>query len=87
MLRRKKDAILNGRPLLELPDRIVRIVHCPFDADEREFYESIASKVELTLNKFRQSGDIARNYTSVLVLLLRLRQGMCKTFSFAPSYR
>ncbi|KAL5520694.1 hypothetical protein ACEPAF_2696 [Sanghuangporus sanghuang] len=74
MLRRKKDSMLNGKQLLELPDRNVHVVHCTFDADEREFYESIASKVELTLNKFRQSGDIARNYTSVLVLLLRLRQ-------------
>ncbi|EJD05330.1 uncharacterized protein FOMMEDRAFT_138838 [Fomitiporia mediterranea MF3/22] len=74
MLRRRKDSVLNGKQLLELPDRIVKIIPCAFDADEREFYESIASKVELTLNKYQQAGDIARNYTSVLVLLLRLRQ-------------
>ena len=76
MLRRKKDSVLNGKRLIELPDRIVKIINCAFDADEREFYESIASQVELTLNKFKQSGDIAKNYTSVLVLLLRLRQGL-----------
>ncbi|KAI5118940.1 hypothetical protein M0805_006286 [Coniferiporia weirii] len=74
MLRRKKDTELNGKPLIELPERIVNIVPCLFDADEREFYESIESKVELTLNKFRQNGDAAKNYTSMLVLLLRLRQ-------------
>lgn len=75
MLRRKKDSQLNGEVLIKLPERIVEIVICTFDEDEREFYESIVTKVELTLNKYRQSGDIAKNYTSVLVLLLRLRQG------------
>ncbi|THH01396.1 hypothetical protein EW145_g6925 [Phellinidium pouzarii] len=88
MLRRKKDMELNGKPLIELPERIVDIVPCLFDADEREFYMSIESKVELTLNKFRQSGDVAKNYTSMLVLLLRLRQAcnhpslLSKDFAF-----
>ncbi len=75
MLRRKKDSILNGQPLIKLPERIVNIVECQFDPDEREFYEAIENKVELTLNKFIKNGEMNRNYTSMLVLLLRLRQG------------
>lgn len=75
MLRRKKDTMLNGKPLIVLPDRIVNIVACTFDDDEREFYDAIQSKVDLTLNKFMKNGNMAINYTSVLVLLLRLRQG------------
>lgn len=70
MLRRKKD-------ILELPERIVEIVPCEFDKEEREFYNSIESKVDGTINKLRQMGDVSKNYTSMLVLLLRLRQGTC----------
>ena len=81
MLRRKKDSMLNGKRLLELPDRNVEIVPCTFDADEREFYESLSTKIESTLDKFRQKGDIAKNFTSVLVLLLRLRQGTRASFT------
>lgn len=75
MLRRQKDGLFNGKPLISLPSRILEIVHCVFDAYERNFYEKLESKAELTLQKFANSGNVMRNYTSVLVLLLRLRQG------------
>lgn len=74
MLRRKKDALINGKPLIVLPPRRVEVVTCTFDSEERAFYESISAKVDNELNKFRASDNLARNYTSVLVLLLRLRQ-------------
>lgn len=75
MLRRKKDTMLNGKPIIKLPERIVEVVECQFDPDEREFYEAIENKVESTLEKFLKNGEASRNYTSMLVLLLRLRQG------------
>ena len=37
MLRRTKNTILNGKPLLDLPDRIVNSVQCEFDEEERQF--------------------------------------------------
>ena len=74
MLRRKKDSVINGKALITLPPRQVEIISCTFDADEREFYESISAKVEATLETYRRAGDMAKNYTSVLILLLRLRQ-------------
>ena len=76
MLRRRKDTLINGRPIIELPPRIVDIISCEFDDDEREFYNAIQEKVESTFNKFAQTGEVMRNITTVLVLLLRLRQGM-----------
>ncbi|KAH8112239.1 P-loop containing nucleoside triphosphate hydrolase protein [Phellopilus nigrolimitatus] len=81
MLRRKKDTVLNGKPIVELPDRKINIVTCLFDVDERDFYSAIESKVELTLNKFLKNGEQSRNYTSMLVLLLRLRQGIFGDFA------
>lgn len=76
MLRRKKeDKQADGTPLITLPDRIVQVLPCQFDRDEQEFYDALAQKVELTLNKFVKSGEMMKNYTCVMVLLLRLRQG------------
>lgn len=73
MLRRQKDQTLNGKPLIELPARIVEIVPCDFDVEERTFYHALADKMGKTMEKLMQQEHA--NYTSVLLLLLRLRQG------------
>ena len=81
MLRRTKTTVVNGKPILELPPRLVSVVECEFEHLEREFYNSVEQKVQTSLEKLQQ-GDINKAYTSVLVLLLRLRQGESrKTFS------
>ena len=76
MLRRTKNTILNGQPLLDLPARTVTIVECQFSTEEREFYNGVQVLVDKGLEKLQTSD--ANNfsaYTSMLVLLLRLRQG------------
>lgn len=75
MLRRTKNTILNGKPILQLPDRIVEIIHCDFDNDERAFYNEIEEKAGSTIDKMIERGEERKNYTSMLILLLRLRQG------------
>ena len=75
MLRRTKTTILNGKPLLDLPERIVNNVHCAFDPEEQHFYENVQTLVQDRLEKLQREGDMTRSYTSMLVLLLRLRQG------------
>lgn len=68
LLRRTKETKVDGRPLLTLPERIVKVVSEPFDNDlEREFYESWEQQAKANLS--RES-----NHMSKLVLLLRLRQ-------------
>ncbi|EJU01509.1 hypothetical protein DACRYDRAFT_53063 [Dacryopinax primogenitus] len=74
MLRRTKTDMINGQPLLKLPPREVQVVQCEFDKDEREFYAALQERTTLTFNKFLKRGDVMKNYTSVLVLLLRIRQ-------------
>lgn len=75
MLRRTKATILNGKPLLDLPDRNVNNVLCEFDAEERTLYNGVEELVKGRLEKLQMEGGMAKNYTSMLVLLLRLRQG------------
>lgn len=47
---------------------------CEFDEDERDFYDALEKKTQLTFNKFVNAGTAMVNYTSVLTMLLRLRQ-------------
>ena len=77
MLRRQKDQSLNGKALLELPKRIVSVVSCEFDSSEQVFYAGLENKMESVIEKLMGNGK--SNYISVLLLLLRLRQG---TFFF-----
>jgi SNF2 family DNA or RNA helicase len=64
-----------GAPLITLPSRTLEIVECDFDDDERDFYAALEAKTSLTMNKFIEQSGVMQNYTAVLVLLLRLRQG------------
>ena len=68
MLRRCKDSFLNGKVLIDLPPRVVNIVTCEFDPEEMEFYRALSEKVDVTLSKYIKSGEMMRNYTSVMVL-------------------
>lgn len=76
MLRRLKDTIQDGAPLIQLPPRTLEIVSCDFDEDEWAFYAALEAKASLTMNKFIKRGEVMRNYTQVMLLLLRLRQGV-----------
>ncbi|KAG7442867.1 uncharacterized protein BT62DRAFT_935597 [Guyanagaster necrorhizus] len=71
MLRRRKDQIINGSVLIELPPRELSIISCPFSPAEQVFYDELAVKMDSTLQKLM---DRPSNYMSVLLLLLRLRQ-------------
>ena len=76
MLRRRKSNVLNGKPLIEHPERHPSIEPCEFDTDEREFYFALENKVGKAMQKFVKNDEVMRNYTNVMVLLLRLRQGI-----------
>lgn len=41
----------DGKAILNLPGRKVEIVQCPFDAEERAFYDALEQKTALTFNK------------------------------------
>jgi len=74
MLRRRKDHILNGKPILQLPERTVNVVQCEFDPEEYAFYMALESKMSTEVDKLMNAGEAQKNYTHVLVMLLKLRQ-------------
>ncbi|RVD86785.1 uncharacterized protein DFL_005043 [Arthrobotrys flagrans] len=77
MLRRKKDSLIDGAPLLILPPKNIELIHPVFGDDEQEIYNAVEQKVQLRFNKYIENGSVLRNYTYVLLLLLRLRQVCC----------
>ncbi|KAG6811355.1 hypothetical protein H0H92_007820 [Tricholoma furcatifolium] len=85
MLRRQKDQQLNGKALIELPERTVTIVSCPFDASEKAFYTALETKMEGVIEKLMGNGQ--SNYMSVLLLLLRLRQACNHPVLVAQDYK
>ncbi|CAG8606777.1 1100_t:CDS:10 [Paraglomus brasilianum] len=74
MLRRTKNTFIDGKPLLTLPERNVENIVVQFSPEERDFYQSLANRTQLTLNRYVKEGTLNNNFTNILVLLLRLRQ-------------
>lgn len=81
LLRRTKMDTINGKPLISLPPRITNVYHKPFaDVEEAQVYQAVQEKTILEVNKFIVSGTFSANYSSVLLLLLRLRQACSHPF-------
>lgn len=77
MLRRKKDSQLDGKPIVRLPPKIEEEVHVELSPDERDYYNQLETKSRVLFNKYLREGTVGKNYSNILVLLLRLRQTCC----------
>ena len=77
LLRRTKTSTIDGKPILTLPPKTTREARAVFSEDERDFYKALEGKAQLQFNKYMKAGTVGRNYSNVLVLLLRLRQACC----------
>ncbi|KAG6089506.1 hypothetical protein E4U15_002564 [Claviceps sp. LM218 group G6] len=77
MLRRKKDSLLDGKPILVLPRKKEQVVYAELSTDERDFYKQLEEKAQVLFSKYLREGSVGKNYSNILVLLLRLRQACC----------
>lgn len=77
LLRRTKKSEIDGKPIIDLPPRSTEEQHAEFSEDENEFYKALETRTQLQFNKYLKAGTIGRNYSNILVLLLRLRQACC----------
>ncbi|TGZ79831.1 hypothetical protein EX30DRAFT_308430 [Ascodesmis nigricans] len=74
-MRRTKNDMLMGRPLIQLPKKRERLVELDFTPDERALYNFILQESKNSINKALGSGKLdSGDYSKILVLLLRLRQ-------------
>lgn len=77
MLRRLKTDLVDGNPILALPDMLVKDIDCELSAPEREFYDLLEHRMhEILADLLRKMGSKSITfYSTAFVLLLRLRQG------------
>ncbi|KAI5867457.1 SNF2 family N-terminal domain-containing protein [Durotheca rogersii] len=80
MLRRTKTSKIDGKPIIELKEKLEVVDHVVFDEDERQYYQSLEKNSRVEFSKYLAAGTIGRHYAQVLVLLLRLRQACCHPY-------
>ncbi|KAF7302735.1 SNF2 superfamily protein [Mycena chlorophos] len=74
LLRRMKNSTLDGKKLIELPDKNVELVSLEFSKARGALDLYVETRQQAQFNRFLKQGTVLRNYASVLVMLLRLRQ-------------
>ncbi|KAI0632702.1 SNF2 family N-terminal domain-containing protein [Trametes polyzona] len=74
MLRRSKNATIEGKPILELPAKDVEIVRIEFSKDEREVYDSFEKRAQVQINRFIRNNTLLKKCVVFSVWILRLRQ-------------
>lgn len=77
MLRRKKNSKLDGKPILQLPQKTEHILKQSYPRGSATFYKQLEEKSQVTFNEYLRDGTVGRNYSHILVPLLRLRQACC----------
>lgn len=77
MLRRMKNSLIDGKPILTLPEKTEHKVDVEFSLDEQNFYNDLEARSQVQFNKYLRAGTVGKNYSNILVLLLRLRQACC----------
>lgn len=74
MLRRTKTSQIDGKPILQLPEKHLKESANKLEGDELEFYQALESKSRDKAKKMLESKQKQGAYSSILTLLLRLRQ-------------
>lgn len=77
LLRRTKQARLEGKLILQLPPKNIELVTLEFSADERQLYDDFEKKSHIQINRFIRRGTLLKNATAILAMILRLRQLCC----------
>ncbi|RCV35545.1 hypothetical protein SETIT_7G248400v2 [Setaria italica] len=74
LLRRTKETLIDGEPILKLPPKTIQLSKIDFTQEERAFYLTLEEGSRQKFKAYDAAGTINENYANILVLLLRLRQ-------------
>ncbi|KAL6184135.1 hypothetical protein ACLB2K_045539 [Fragaria x ananassa] len=78
-LRRTKDKALIG-----LPPKTTETCYVELSAEERELYDRMEGEAKSVMRNYIDTGSMMRNYSTVLSIILRLRQ-ICTDSALCPS--
>ncbi|XP_057962777.1 helicase-like transcription factor CHR28 isoform X2 [Malania oleifera] len=74
MLRRTKDTLIDGEPVIRLPPKTVHLTKVDFSTEERAFYLKLEAESRSKFKAYAAAGTVNQNYANILLMLLRLRQ-------------
>ncbi|KAG2298377.1 hypothetical protein Bca52824_034849 [Brassica carinata] len=74
LLRRTKETLLDGQPILHLPPKTVNLTKAEFSPEESAFYKELEASSQSKFETYAAAGTVYKNYVYILVMLLRLRQ-------------
>ena len=77
LLRRAKDSLIDGKPILSLPEKHIEEVHVDMGAEEKADYDALELKIQTKAEGLLMSAGLT---TGILTLLLRLRQACCHSY-------
>lgn len=79
MLRRHKTSMINGKPIISLPEKIELIEATEFDEDEKCFYKALENDTQEEIRRILTAGKGNMKSLGMVLLLhlLRLRQACC----------
>ncbi|PWN49493.1 hypothetical protein IE53DRAFT_380504 [Violaceomyces palustris] len=75
--REKKMKDKDGKPIVELPPKILDIKRLTFSPLERQIYENVYNRAFLQYSVMKANGTVARNFSLIFSVLMRLRQAVC----------
>jgi SWI/SNF-related matrix-associated actin-dependent regulator of chromatin subfamily A3 len=73
-LRRMKDSKVDGKPILDLPEKTEQIFMLELTKGEREYYDVVHSKAKAYFNNLMKTKSVLSNYVHLLEAILRMRQ-------------
>ncbi|KAI0360987.1 hypothetical protein OH77DRAFT_1492142 [Trametes cingulata] len=77
LLRREKDMLdSDGKKIVELPAKEIKIETLEFSPLERKIYDSLYSDAKKDFEHLNAKGLVSRNYTHILAMLMRLRRAV-----------
>lgn len=74
LLRRTKETLINGVPIINLPPKTINLKKVDFSQEERSFYLTLEERSRQQFKAFAAAGTLKQNYANILLMLLRLRQ-------------
>lgn len=77
-LRRTKDKALIG-----LPPKSVETCFVELSSEERELYDALEGEAKSAVGSYINAGSVVHNYSTVLAMILRLRQ-ICTNVALCP---
>ncbi|RLV91995.1 ATP-dependent helicase ULS1 [Spathaspora sp. JA1] len=77
LLRRTKTSLIDGEPILKLPEKIIQSDYIVLDSEESEYYKELEAGIKHRAKRLLSE----KTFTSgILTLLLRLRQACCHNY-------